>query len=107
MLETAEFRDDPATRGALSVYLHEVVRQYFSRVTTYLGETWDEEWQRAGTLADRRDLQVTAGQLKSLNDELLAVIDRHAPSPGAEPEPGALPVVMQLHSFPRKARGSG
>jgi DNA-binding MarR family transcriptional regulator len=110
VLETAEFRDDPATRGALSVYLHEMVQQYFSRVTTYLSESWDEEWQRAGTLSDWRDLRLTAGQLKALNDELTAVIARHttatATAPGTEPEPGSLPVVVQLQAFPRKERGN-
>ncbi|WP_448316059.1 helix-turn-helix domain-containing protein [Streptomyces sp. CO7] len=106
VLETAEFRDDPATRGALSVYLHEVVQQYFNRVTTYLNESWDEEWQRAGTLSDRRDLRLTAPQLRALNAELLDVIARHAAAPSDEPEPGALPVVVQLQSFPRKERGT-
>ncbi|MFG2525438.1 helix-turn-helix domain-containing protein [Streptomyces sp. NPDC048527] len=107
ILETAEFRDDPATTGALSVYMHELVHQYFSRVVKYLGEDWDGDWQRAGTISDWRDLRLTPVQLKSLNDELMAVIARHALPAGTEPVPGALPVIVQIQSFPRKERNNG
>ncbi|MFF5333613.1 helix-turn-helix domain-containing protein [Streptomyces sp. NPDC013181] len=34
VLETSEFHDDPHTKGALSVYMHELVQQYFSRSRT-------------------------------------------------------------------------
>lgn len=107
VLETAEFHDDPDTRGALSVYMHELVQQYFSRVTNHLSESWDGDWQRAGTISDWRDLRMTPAQLKSLNDELMAVIPRHTLEPGAEAAPGALPIIVQIQSFPRKERGSG
>ncbi len=107
VLETAEFHDDPDTRGALSVYMHELVQQYFSRVTNYLSENWDGDWQRAGTISDWRDLRMTPAQLKSFNDELMAVIARHTPAPGAEAAPGALPIIVQIQSFPRKERGNG
>lgn len=96
VLETAEFRDDPDTRGALSVYMHELVQQHFSRVTTYLSESWDGDWQRSGTISDWRDLRLTPQQLASLNEELMAVIARHTPAPGGEPAPGALPVIVQI-----------
>ncbi|MEU1628162.1 helix-turn-helix domain-containing protein [Streptomyces sp. NPDC020096] len=105
-LNTADFRDDPDTRGALSVYIHELVQQYFNRVMTYVSEDWDDGWRNAGTLADWRDLRMTPDQLAALNAELMAVIARHTPAPGTEPAPGALPVVVQLQSFPRKERGA-
>ncbi|MGW1378471.1 helix-turn-helix domain-containing protein [Streptomyces sp. NPDC002446] len=105
-LNTADFRDDPDTRGALSVYLHELVQQYFHRVTTYVSEDWDDMWRSAGTIADWRDLRLTPDQLKALNAELTAVIARHTPAPDAEPAPDVLPVVVQLQSFPRKGRGA-
>ncbi|WP_327287246.1 ArsR/SmtB family transcription factor [Streptomyces sp. NBC_01198] len=106
-LNTADFRDDPDTRGALSVYLHELVQLYFSRVITYVGEDWDDRWRGAGTLADWSDLRLTPDQLAALNAELMAVVARHTPDPGAEPGPDALPVVVQLQSFPRKERVTG
>ncbi|MFJ6567628.1 helix-turn-helix domain-containing protein [Streptomyces sp. NPDC091292] len=106
-LNTADFRDDPDTRGALSVYLHELVQQYFNRVVTYLNEDWDDGWRSAGTIADWRDLRLTPDQLSALNAELAAVIARHtAAAPDTGPAPDALPVVVQLQSFPRKARGT-
>ncbi|MGW0931851.1 helix-turn-helix domain-containing protein [Streptomyces sp. NPDC002644] len=107
VLETAEFHDDPDTRGALSVYLHELVQQHFSRVTDYLSEDWDDDWQGAGTISDWRDLRMTPEQLTALNAELMDVIARHASAPGAETRPGELPVIVQLQSFPRKERGNG
>ncbi|MEU5822644.1 helix-turn-helix domain-containing protein [Streptomyces sp. NPDC047803] len=106
ILETSEFRDDPDTKGALSVYMHELVQQYFSRVTHYLSEDWGGEWQRSGTISDWRDLRMTPAQLKSLNAELMEVIARHTAAPGAEEAPGALPVIVQIQSFPRKERGN-
>jgi Helix-turn-helix domain len=104
ILEAADYRDDPDTRGALSVYMHELVQQYFSRVMNYLSENWGGEWRRSGTISDWPDLRLTPAQLRSLNDELMAVIARHALPPGAEPAPGALPVIVQIQSFPRKER---
>lgn len=105
-LSTADFRDDPDARGAFAVYLHELVHQYFSRVSRYINEDWDDTWRSAGSVADWLDLRLTSDQLKALNAELAAVIARHTPAPDAVPAPGALPVVVQLQSFPRKERGT-
>ena len=101
-LNTAEFRDDPDTRGALSVYLHELVQQYFSRTMTFVSEEWDGAWRGAGTIADWSNLRLTPDQLKALNAELAAVIARHTPAEGAAPEAGALPVTVQVQAFPRR-----
>jgi DNA-binding transcriptional ArsR family regulator len=105
-LNIADFRDDPDTRGALSVYLHELVQQYFGRVVNYIGEDWDDRWRQAGTVADWRDLRMTPDQLAALNAELMDVIARHTPAADAEAGTDALPVVVQLQSFPRKGRGT-
>ncbi|MCZ4124216.1 ArsR/SmtB family transcription factor [Streptomyces sp. H39-S7] len=105
-LDTTEFRYDPDTRGALSVYMHELIQQTFSRVANYLADDWQGgPWQGVGTLSDRTDLRMTPAQLDALSAELLAVIDRHAPDPDAEPGEDALPVIIQLQSFPRRERG--
>jgi hypothetical protein len=98
-LDTAEFRDDPDTRGALSVYLHELVHQQFARVSRYLTEDWRDEWQGAGTISSRQDLRMTPDELRALNAELLAVMAKHVPATVA---PDALPVIVQLQSFPRR-----
>ncbi|WP_394298671.1 ArsR/SmtB family transcription factor [Streptomyces rimosus] len=106
-LYTADFRDDPDSRGPLSLYLHELVQLYFNRVTDYVNGDWDDTWRRAGTLADWHDLRLSPEQLAALNAELSEVVARHTPPPDAAPAPGALPVVVQLQSFPREERGAG
>lgn len=103
-LDMADFRDDPETRGPLSVFLHEVVQQQFARVTRYLTEDWRGRWQGVGTISSRQDLRLTPDQLKALNAELQAVVERHVP---AEAAPDAQPVVVQWQSFPRRTRDEG
>ncbi|MFD9596010.1 ArsR/SmtB family transcription factor [Kitasatospora sp. NPDC059973] len=105
-LNTAEFRDDPDSRGAVALYTNELVQQYFNRVTSYLSEDWAGDWRNSGTIADWTNLRLTPPQLKALNQELFEVIGRHTPAPDADPAPDALPVVVQLQSFPRTSRGA-
>ncbi|WP_079063105.1 ArsR/SmtB family transcription factor [Streptacidiphilus griseoplanus] len=105
VLNTGDFRDSPQARGALSVYMHELVQQYYNRVTDYLNDDWPEEWRNVGTLSDWSDLRLTPAQLGALNAELREVVARHTPAPGTEPGPDALPVIVQLQSFPRHPRG--
>ncbi|GAA2785179.1 winged helix-turn-helix domain-containing protein [Kitasatospora sp. CM 4170] len=105
-LDTVDFRDDPDSRGALSLYLHEMVQQSFNRVTSYLGEEWEDEWRNSGTLSNWSNLRMTPGQLKSLNRELTELVNRYTPAPDAEADPEALPVIVQIQAFPRRPRGA-
>ncbi|WP_326609553.1 helix-turn-helix domain-containing protein [Streptomyces scopuliridis] len=105
-LNVNDFHDDPDARGAMSVYTQELMRQYFNRVMDWLSEEWEDGWRKVGTVSDWRDLRMTPDQLLALNEELAAVIARHTPAPDAEPAPDALPVVVQLQSFPRREHGS-
>ncbi|MFI9203251.1 helix-turn-helix domain-containing protein [Streptomyces sp. NPDC053048] len=105
LLDAAEFHDDPGTRDALAVYLRQLAQQFFARTVTYLDENWDGEWQHAATFSDWRDLRMTPAQLARLNKDLMDVVARHTPAPGTEPDPGALPVIVQIQSFPRRERG--
>ncbi|MFE1775690.1 helix-turn-helix domain-containing protein [Streptomyces sp. NPDC059008] len=109
-LDTNDFRDDPDSRGPLSVYLHETVQRDFEQVTTYLAEDWDPHWRDAGTLLRRQDLRLTPRQLHSLNAELEQVIDRYrnpAPDPAGTADEDTRPVLVQLQSFPRRERDGG
>ncbi|MFC1407500.1 MULTISPECIES: winged helix-turn-helix domain-containing protein [Streptacidiphilus] len=106
LLNPAEFSEDPDTRQALALYLHQLAQQYFNRTVAYLNEDWDGRWQHAATISDWRDLRMTPAQLKQLNDDLMAVVARHTPAPGSEPVPGELPVIVQIQSFPRKEQGT-
>jgi DNA-binding transcriptional ArsR family regulator len=97
-LESAEFRRDPATSGALSIVLHDMLQHQFRRIATYLDEDWGPDWEHAGTMSDWSNLRMTPAQLQALNEELLAVVERHRP---VEPDPAAERVVVQIQSFPR------
>lgn len=97
-LSSAEFRNDPDTRGALSIYLNQTVEFQFQRLATYLSEDWGPKWEGASTISDWNSLRLTPGQLTALNAELFEVLKRHTP---AEPDPDAEAVVIQLQSFPR------
>ncbi len=107
-LDTTEFRDDPDTRGALELYVHEIVQQHFNRVVSYLTEDWAPEWRDAGTLSQWHDLRLTPAQLAALNEELEQVVVRHRAAAhggsGGDDTPEERPVVVQLQAFPRKER---
>lgn len=106
-LDTAGFREDPDTRGALSVYVHELVQQHFHRVADYLTEDWDAEWRDAGTLAQWHDLRLAPAQLAAMNAELAEVVARYRAAARSAPgAPDGQPVLVQLQSFPRKERGA-
>jgi DNA-binding transcriptional ArsR family regulator len=100
VLDPSEFLDDPETRRALDVYLRDLVERYYDRVRAYVDEDWSAEWQQAAGLSDWRDLHLTPEQLRSLNEEIGAVIDRYT---GAAPAGGAERVIVQLQSFPRRS----
>lgn len=107
MLDPAEFRDDPETSGALKVYLADLVERYYDRVRRYVAEDWSGEWQHAASLSDWRDLKLTPEQLAALNEELGEVIERYTESAHAGAGAGAddaraMPVIVQLQSFPRR-----
>ncbi len=108
-LDTADFRHDPDSRGAVSLYLHQIVQQYFNRINDYIAEDWPDEWRDVGTIADWSRLRLTPAQLRAMNEELSAVVERHLTDPDSDtvPDPRALPVVVQLQSFPRRPRAAG
>ncbi|WP_328321786.1 winged helix-turn-helix domain-containing protein [Kribbella sp. NBC_00382] len=107
VLNPADFRDDPETSGALKVYLEDLVERYYDRVRRYVAENWSGEWQHAAALSDWRDLKLTPEQLVALNEELGEVIDRYTESAlavedGTVGDSRAMPVIVQLQSFPRR-----
>ncbi|MFI5708753.1 helix-turn-helix domain-containing protein [Kribbella sp. NPDC051620] len=107
VLNPADFRDDPETSGALKVYLADLVERYYDRVRRYVDENWPGEWQHAAALSDWRDLKLTPEQLFALNEELGQVIERYTESAlavedGTTGDSRAMPVIVQLQSFPRR-----
>jgi len=101
VLDPAEFRDDPETRGALDAYLRHLVEAHFDRVRAYVDQNWPGEWQHAAALSDWRDLRLTPQQLHDLNEELAETIERYAATESADD--GSEQVIVQLQSFPRRS----
>lgn len=105
VLNTADFREDPGSRDALSLYVDELVQRHFRRVVDSVGEEWDDRWRGARAISEWTEMRMTPAQLHALNEELTAVVERHVPAPDAGPDPEAFPVIVQIQSFPRKERG--
>lgn len=106
-LNTADFRNDPQSRDALTLYKREVLRQNFDRIARYFDEDWDDAWRATGTVSAWHELRLSAPQLGAMNAELAAVVERYAQESVVHPQPDALPVVVQLQSFPRRERADG
>ncbi|WP_354640210.1 helix-turn-helix domain-containing protein [Kitasatospora camelliae] len=102
VLATTDFDRDPAMRGALSVYLREMLQTQFQRVADSMAAEWQGEWRGAGSVTDWNDLRLTPAQLRDLNEELLAVVARYRSDPDAPVDPAARPVIVQIQALPRK-----
>ncbi|MEV0096633.1 helix-turn-helix domain-containing protein [Streptomyces sp. NPDC050738] len=101
VLHSSEMRKNPESRAAVDLYLQEMVREVNEKLTTYLAQDWPVEWERSWLLGNWDDLRLTPEQVDALNAELTGVIEKYTSPKGAEPEPGALPVSVQLQTFPR------
>ncbi|WP_431678418.1 winged helix-turn-helix domain-containing protein [Kitasatospora sp. KL5] len=106
VLSTTDFADDPEARDAAALYLDEMLRAQFRRVTDSLAAEWTGEWRGAGSITDWNNLRLTPAQLRALHEELTEVVARHTPDPDAEPDPLARPVVVQIQALPRAEGGA-
>lgn len=104
--EPAELLDDPERRAASDLLRRELWRLYLERLETWLGEepAWGREWVAAAASGDRA-LHLTVDELGKLRGELEALADRweaRGASPGGADRPGAEPVTLIYHAFPRR-----
>ncbi|MDH6131712.1 DNA-binding transcriptional ArsR family regulator [Kitasatospora sp. MAA4] len=104
VLDTAGMRSDPQTGQALSVYHQQYLERQFRRAAEALSVAPQGPWVGAGTLSDWSGARMTPDQLRALNAELLAVIERHLPDPDAPVDPAARPVLIQLQSLLAKPK---
>jgi DNA-binding transcriptional ArsR family regulator len=104
-VDAARFLADPELAGPVSTVLLEQINQYFQRTARFLGEDWSYEWNQAWILNSWGDLRLTPDRLKSLRDDLMAVIDRYRAEPETD-EPGAESVMVQIEGFPYRGRNS-
>ncbi|MDQ6873956.1 MAG: helix-turn-helix domain-containing protein [Actinomycetota bacterium] len=98
LTETVDL-SDPETRGALDVYLHEVLTMYFHRTAAFLAERegWGEEWNNSWTLSNW-ELPLTAAETRDLLEQLERLIESFR----REPRPGDALVEFQLAGYPRR-----
>ena len=100
-IDVAPFLEDPGTRGAIEVLLHEIASVHLHHIGRWLSEqtTWTREWIEASTISDYR-VRLTAQRLDALVGELDAVIERYRTT--ADDGPDAASVVIHLHAFPQE-----
>ncbi|MCP2258178.1 Helix-turn-helix domain-containing protein [Streptoalloteichus tenebrarius] len=103
-IRTPDLRAVPEAEGALDIVLRSVLDLSTSRVADFLSRRADlgEEWDAASSLSDWA-LHLTPGELRALNDEIQAVVERYR----RERRAGDRPVVVQLQAFPRPSREDG
>ncbi|MER7108190.1 ArsR/SmtB family transcription factor [Streptomyces sp. NPDC000229] len=98
----AELYDDdsPDTRGAVSVYLHEVAGIHTQELNTWIGtmRDWPSEWAKNADLSDFT-LRLDPEQLHELDEKLHALINSYS---AVEPGEGAARVRVHLHAFPQR-----
>lgn len=106
-----DFLDDPALRGPLSVYVHEVVDWHFRLVANFYAEAearrFSDEWisASAATSWTGADIRMSPRQLTALHEELNRVTRRHVDAAKAAPEPDSEHVIVLWHAFPHRPAG--
>ena len=97
--DPSDYRDDDDAAAALGWLQRDYVRQLAARAEQWLevAERWPDDWVDAAGLNDTF-VTVTAEQLRAVNAELLAVLDRWRSA--GEGHPGARRVQVSLVAHP-------
>jgi DNA-binding transcriptional ArsR family regulator len=99
-VDWAEVSGGTEDSEAMRLYLHEVLAADFHRASTFvtgIGE-WPAAWRRASNISNIR-LRLTADELRGLNRQIVALLDRY----DRRERPGDESVVVQWQSFPRRS----
>ncbi len=93
------YDEDPATRGAADLFLHELATIHTQEMSTWLGNAhaWPQEWRRASDISDFT-LRLTAEQSLELIRRIHDLINTYRDLPAAE---GTETVRFHTHAFPR------
>ncbi|MFF9867811.1 ArsR/SmtB family transcription factor [Streptomyces sp. NPDC013953] len=93
--------EDPGTRGAVNVFLHELATLHAQELNTWIGtmRDWPGEWGRSADLSDFT-LRLSARQLRELDEKVHAVINGYR---DVEPDEDATKVRLHLHAFPQRS----
>ncbi|MGW5736176.1 MULTISPECIES: ArsR/SmtB family transcription factor [Streptomyces] len=92
---------DPAVRGAVSVYLHEVATFHATEVSTWIGtqHEWPPEWIESSDLSDYT-LCLTPGLTTELAGKIDELIESYRALAVEEGTPGSARVRLHTHVFP-------
>ncbi|MEV6728971.1 MULTISPECIES: metalloregulator ArsR/SmtB family transcription factor [unclassified Streptomyces] len=93
------YAEDPATRGAADLFLHEIATIHTQEMSTWLGtaHSWSQDWRRASDISDFT-LHLTAEQSLELIRKMHDLINSYRDLPPAE---GTETVRFHTHAFPR------
>lgn len=99
--ESLVYDEDPETRGAADLFLHEVATIHTQEMGTYLGNahSWSPEWRRASDMSDFT-LRLTAEQSLDLITKMHDLVESYRDLP---PEEGMETVRFHTHALPRKS----
>ncbi|RST11860.1 ArsR family transcriptional regulator [Streptomyces sp. WAC05374] len=92
--------EDPETRGAVNVFMHEIATIHGQELSTWIGtmRDWPAEWVKNADLSDFT-LRLGPRQVRELGERLHALINSYS---DAEPDEDAAKVRLHLHAFPQR-----
>ncbi|MFF3862977.1 ArsR/SmtB family transcription factor [Streptomyces sp. NPDC002209] len=93
------YTEDPATRGAADLFLHEIATIHTQELSTWLGTAfgWPQEWRRASEVSDFT-LRLTPDQTFELIHKMHDLINSYRDLP---PSQDTKTVRLHSHVFPR------
>ncbi|MET8135022.1 helix-turn-helix domain-containing protein [Streptomyces sp. NPDC005251] len=97
------FKDqDPAVRGAVDTFLHEVATTHARELSTWLGtrDDWSDKWARAHDMSDFT-MRLTPAQSQELIQKMHDLLDSYCAVERPEDDPEAERVRFHTHVFPQ------
>lgn len=103
-IDSADFAEDPETRGALDTFLHTVLDEHMRRVAVFVAENenWHRPWREAADISDAM-LRLTPERTRELQEEMHAVLERYRDDPSGESD-DAEQVIVGIQIFPRRTQ---
>ncbi|WP_369236075.1 ArsR/SmtB family transcription factor [Streptomyces sp. R21] len=92
---------DPAVRGAVDTFLHEIATTHSRELSTWLGtrDDWSREWTSASDMSDMT-LRLTPGLTAELIKEMHDLVDTYRARAASAEIPEAEQVRIHTHVFP-------
>ncbi|MFG2496665.1 ArsR/SmtB family transcription factor [Streptomyces sp. NPDC048441] len=99
--ETLMSNPDPAVRGAISVYLHEVATYHAAELSTWIGtqHDWSKDWTESSDISDYA-LRLTPDITAELAGKIHELIESYRELAVDQDTPGSAKVRLHTHVFP-------